>query len=707
MKHRSPHFSARSRILLIATLAIIVPTVVLSLFGFKLINEQETFKEERFSKFLRTTAELTVDSIIEKVEMQEKQSMEGLPLGDPEKLRARLETIEKNSGLVEQAFLLRGSDEVLYPVVELPPYNPPPARLPAADELTIPGMLKEGYAKEFTENNIDAALELYGQYRRRIMEWYAKVPEAAPEAARAIQEVASALFRAGRFEDAITEYAVLAESADFEKVDFRHSLLARYQIAQALWKLDRRAEVIQKLLGLYDFLITVQPRSGDGPLVDFFRGRVLKDLDSLAAGGLGEQNQAKLELMKKQDARRQRRLEFLDGLKKWWELQQGLEQNPTLGELRHSKEPKLMVCYKIVKLRPDDTDYSMVGFKLKLDYLMQNIALPQLKTDEFSTVTISVVDVADGNQRVLYGPPPVKDPREVVVGFPPPFSSWQIHAVDADPESYRSRARRLTWVYASLNIVIVVVIVAGVYLTIKDMNRELEISRLKSDFVSNVSHELKTPLSLIRMFSETLLMGRVKEERRQEYYTVINKESERLTALINNVLDFSKIDAGRRSYDMAPAHIADVIENMLAAYRYDLQKEQFTVDVEIEPDVPETLLDDDAIAQALLNLLSNAVKYSRDEKYIKVSACQRNGMIHVSVIDHGIGISEENQRRLFEMFFRASDEKVRSTRGTGLGLAITRHTVEAHGGTVSVESTEGEGSTFTISLPIRPVGGRR
>ena len=707
MKHRSHHFSARSRILLIATLAIIVPTVVLSLFGFKLINEQETFKEERFGKFLRTTAELTVDGIIEKVETQEKECMGGLPLGNLEELRARLELIEKTSGLVEQAFLLRGSDEVLYPVVEQPAYNPPRAKLPAAEELTVPDMLTEGYAKEFVENNLDAAIALYSQYRLRIMEWKEKDPQAAPEGARAIQLVASALFKAGRFDEAIAEYAVLAESADFEKAEFRLALLARYQIAQALWKLDKRADVVQKLLGLYEFLITVRPRSGSGPLVDFFRGRVLNDLDSLAAGGLGEQNQARLELLKKQDARRQRRLEFLDGLKKWWQLQRDLEQNPTLNEPRHSKEPKLMVCYKIVKLRPDDADYSMIGFKLSIDYVMQNIALPQLKADEFSTVTISVVDVADGNQRVLYGPPPVKNPREVVVGFPQPFTSWQIHAVDVDPESYRGRARRLTLVYASLNIVIVVVIVAGVYLTIKDMNRELEISRLKSDFVSNVSHELKTPLSLIRMFSETLMMGRVKDERRQEYYTVINKESERLTALINNVLDFSRIDAGRRSYDMAPAHVADVIENTLAAYQYDLQKEQFAVEVEVDPDVPETLLDDDAIAQALLNLLNNAVKYSRDEKYIKVSAAQRDGMIHVSVSDHGIGISKENQKRLFEMFFRASDEKVRSTRGTGLGLAITRHTVEAHGGTVSVESTEGQGSTFTISLPIRPVGGRR
>jgi len=193
----------------------------------------------------------------------------------------------------------------------------------------------------------------------------------------------------------------------------------------------------------------------------------------------------------------------------------------------------------------------------------------------------------------------------------------------------------------------------------------------------------------------------VKEERKQEYYNVINKESERLTALISNVLDFSKIDAGRRSYDMAPAYIADVIDNTLAAYQHELQKQGFEVDVDVDPDLPASVMDDDAISQALLNLLSNAVKYSGDSKQIKLTAKHKDGALYISVTDHGIGIGKDEQRKVFEMFYRGSDESVRATRGTGLGLAITKHTIEAHGGTVELESVKGQGSTFTIILPVR------
>ena len=701
MKHRVPHFSARSRILLIATLAIIVPTFVLSFFGFQLINDQETFSEERFTKVTRTTADLKIDRITEEVERLEKKSLADLPLGDDEKLKARLESIEEQSGLVEQAFLIRSANEVVYPVVELPAYDPPRVRPPAADELTVPNILKEGYAKEFVENKLPDALKLYKDYRQRKCDWYAKEPMAALEAARAIQLVGSALFKAGDYEQCIAEYSDLADSPDMADAALPLNALARYQITQALLKLDRRGDAIMKLIAFYEFLVTVRPRAGDAPLVEYFRGRALKDLDALAANGLGEQNLAKLELLKKQDAKRRQRLDLLWDVRNWWQRQypRAVEQHPT-DELQHRMEPNLgVIAYKIVKLQPEDRDYSLLGFKIDLNYVMQNIALPQLKSAPFvSSVSISIMDQ---NERVLYGPAPPKDAHEVVVPFPEPFSAWRIHAVDIDPQSGRQRARQLTIVYMSLNIVIVAVIVAGVYLTIKDMNRELELSKLKSGFVSNVSHELKTPLSLIRMFSETLMLGRVKDERKQEYYTVINKESERLTALINNVLDFSKIDAGRRSYDIAPAHVADVIENTLAAYQYELTKEQFEVEVEIEPDLPETLMDDDAISQALLNLLNNAVKYSRERKCIKVAAWQKDGTLHVSVSDRGVGISKEDQKRIFQMFFRGTGEKVHSTRGTGLGLAITKHTIEAHGGTVAVSSVEGEGSTFTITLPIR------
>jgi len=212
------------------------------------------------------------------------------------------------------------------------------------------------------------------------------------------------------------------------------------------------------------------------------------------------------------------------------------------------------------------------------------------------------------------------------------------------------------------------------------------------------------------MFAETLEMGRAKSpEKVQEYYSIITRESERLTQLINNVLDFSRIEGGRKTYDLRLDDLADIVRDTLRAYSYELDKQGFTVETDLPEAVPETLLDRNAISLALLNLLSNAVKYSGGDKRIRVGLTARDGALAVGVTDHGIGIDKAEQDKVFEKFYRARDEQVRATRGSGLGLAIVKHSIEAHGGTIALASEKGEGSTFTLTLPIRKTltdGGR-
>ena len=204
------------------------------------------------------------------------------------------------------------------------------------------------------------------------------------------------------------------------------------------------------------------------------------------------------------------------------------------------------------------------------------------------------------------------------------------------------------------------------------------------------------------MFAETLELGRVRDPAKlQEYYGIITRESERLTQLINNVLDFSRIEGGRKTYDLRLEDVADVVRDTLRAFSYELDKQAFVVETDIPDDLPETLMDRNAISLAILNLLSNAVKYSTDDRRIRVACHARNGFIHIAVTDRGIGIDRAQLDRVFDKFYRAPDDHVEATRGSGLGLAIVRHSIEAHGGTITVESERGTGSTFTIALPIR------
>lgn len=242
---------------------------------------------------------------------------------------------------------------------------------------------------------------------------------------------------------------------------------------------------------------------------------------------------------------------------------------------------------------------------------------------------------------------------------------------------------------------------AGLFLVYSNVRREMHLSRLKSDFVANVSHELKTPLALIRLFAETLELGRVpSDEKARQYYRVINKESQRLTQLINNILDFSRIEAGRKEYDFVRTDLTRVIEEVVEAYRFQVEQQGFVLEMEIADEIPELEIDKEALSQALLNLVHNAVKYSREEKRIRVSARQDGDRVLISVSDRGIGIAKNEQRKIFDKFYRAEDSLVHETKGSGLGLALVRHIVEAHGGEVLLESNPGRGSTFTLVLPL-------
>lgn len=243
--------------------------------------------------------------------------------------------------------------------------------------------------------------------------------------------------------------------------------------------------------------------------------------------------------------------------------------------------------------------------------------------------------------------------------------------------------------------------IGGLVLTYRSVSKEMALARLKSDFVSNVSHELRTPLALIRLYAETLELGRITtQEKKDEYYRIIRKESERLTALINNILDFSRIEAGRKEYDFRETDVAELVRSTLDAYRYQIEQQGFEFEEKIDTNIPPMHVDREAIARALVNLVNNALKYSSDEKFICVKLYRTNGTLKLEVADKGIGITRREQAKIFEKFYRTGDPLVHNTRGSGLGLSLVRHITHAHGGEVEVESTPGKGSKFTVSLPL-------
>jgi signal transduction histidine kinase len=253
----------------------------------------------------------------------------------------------------------------------------------------------------------------------------------------------------------------------------------------------------------------------------------------------------------------------------------------------------------------------------------------------------------------------------------------------------------------ALMLVMIVAMGLGVFLVAGAAAREVRLAELKSNFVASVSHDLKTPLALIQLFAETLELGRVRTpDRAQEYYRIINGESKKLTRLIENILDFSRMEAGLRPYRMEPADLSESVNKVLARMETQFSQGNFTVTPKIQPDLPRILADQGAAEQAIENLIANAMKYSGDAKNIEIEAKRANGHIVVSVTDHGIGISRREQGRIFRKFYRVQQELGGGPQGTGLGLAIVDHTMRGHGGFVRVESEPDTGSTFSLHFPI-------
>jgi two-component system phosphate regulon sensor histidine kinase PhoR len=244
----------------------------------------------------------------------------------------------------------------------------------------------------------------------------------------------------------------------------------------------------------------------------------------------------------------------------------------------------------------------------------------------------------------------------------------------------------------------------GAYLLWRDMRREAQIAELRTQFVSSVSHELKTPLTSIRMFAELLHMRELNDAKQARYLDTIVSESERLTRLLNNVLDFSRIERGEKSYRLEPAPLTDVVHAAVRAIQYPLTQQGFVLKLNVCDRIPPVVVDRDAIQQAILNLLTNAMKYSGTHREIGLRLCVEHGAAVIQISDRGIGIPEKEQSRIFEKFYRAPVPENRQIPGTGLGLALVAHIADAHGGSIQVKSRPGEGSTFSILLPLSSGG---
>jgi two-component system phosphate regulon sensor histidine kinase PhoR len=247
--------------------------------------------------------------------------------------------------------------------------------------------------------------------------------------------------------------------------------------------------------------------------------------------------------------------------------------------------------------------------------------------------------------------------------------------------------------------VLLIILIIGIGLIYRNLRKELALTQLKSDFISNVSHELRTPLSLISMYSETLVLDRLKDEnKKKEYYSVINNETNRLSKIVNSILNFSKMESGTRKYNFSKVNLVEINNELLKTYDYHIKSKGFTYTSDIIGKIENIYADQDAISESIINLIENAIKYSNNNKQFIIKIDQNKIGPFWEIKDFGVGISKEDQSKIFDKFFRVSSGLVHNTKGTGLGLTLVKQIMDSHNGQITVNSSVGQGSTFRLQF---------
>ena len=692
------HITPRTKILYVAFILILLPGAIISYLSLQSIRQ----KAENLRIKYNGTVNLVRDKLENEVSRLETNlrnvAIEKTPESDkPASLKVWLRNMESENPAFKNLILINANGGLISSSVSFGWNNPTGIQSLANQQAAASFNMAE--KSELINKNYIESITLY---RQALVS-----SESTHERALLLSRIGRCYFKLGEYKKAINEYKKILELENNEITigNVPASIVALSQITDCYEALKAYEEQYNATLELYKHLLD-QPWDLTGGEYPYYLNSVsgkmhTPEVSAIISNSL-ERNIEDLVIREKRLLEQIRFIEFINKnilpeieseLRQEFPSELQLhnisrEVNDSTFQLRFFKLPAAFQQYRLLAL----------AYQFKKDYILSDLFPKVLASVELGKDVF--IGILDENDSVLYLQRNIPASGYLVAeNFSQLFAGWKVALFDPDGKTIDQLTGKEKQLYLMLFLGIIVVMLIGIILMVQAVIHESEISRLKSEFVSNVSHELKTPLALIRMFGEILDSGIVTDEKdKRKFYSIIRKESERLTHLINNVLDFSRMDAGVKEYNFRESDLVEVVRSSLEAYKFQISDDGFKIESELPDEAVILRIDKDAISQVLLNLLNNAVKYSDEEKYILVKVRKDMTSALISVTDHGVGISKDELKKIFDKFYRVSTARTKETHGSGLGLTLSKHIIEAHGGTIEVESEVGKGSTFLVRL---------
>lgn len=699
----------QKKAIILFAVIIFIFSLILTIFAIREAEREKLIREKEIEDEQQRSAGLVIDqvkAVISEAEDRIIKKVQGSRLvsqeGDFEELCRKIADEEE---IVDEIFLIKEKGNVIFPIRK-------PLFLLSGEiqqlkeygaKVEANSLFKEAEALEFKTRDYAQAIKSY-QTLTNI---------ASDRGSRAIllNCIGRCYEKYGNYIRAVEVYQkILKEFPDeFSSDGVPIGLIAQYQIGNINLKMDRKIKAVESFLEFYISLLESRwplSRSQFYFYLNKIKDMTEKSITDINGTKDAKAIQEKWETLKKLEENQLRRMNTIENIMAKFipiiETRKPL--SPSLRTFSHLSE-KIGEQNYLVSYIPVNENL-IFGMKIASGILSEKLLPPILAKLPLKKDWHILIEDELGKKIAGEDLTRLKSPTPRLTfskSFENDFLPWKISIYQTEQGSAKSQFNLRRNIYILSVLVVIIALFFGGFLAIKSTARELEIARLKSDFVSTVSHEFRTPLTSIRYLAEMLQRGRVQgEDKKQQYYETITTESERLSRLIENILDFSKIEAGMKEYKFEEIDSAELAREVASRFQEQVAPQEFVINNEISKPMPKIMADREALSRALYNLLDNAVKYSGKSRNVFLRAWSDREKVFFEVRDEGIGISKDEQEKVFEKFYRTQIVHDSNIKGSGIGLTVVSHIVKAHGGEVDLESEAEKGTKVTVRIPVKP-----